>query len=459
MNRTISLLFAALLPAMQLAAQTAGDKGRAERTRVLGRELATFPPPSEVAAAAPAAPEEPTGALTLRAALTLVLAHNPELAAFSWRVRASEARVLQAGRWPNPEAELTLEDIGGSGEFSGIGQAQTTLELNQLVELGGKRAARVRETSLARDVTAWDYEAKRLELFTDTAQAFVQVVGAQEDLVLAKQAAGLAQQVLQTATRRLTAGSASPAEATKAKVALASAEIERGQARQRLEIARQQLAAQWGSVAPRFTMAEGALDVVERVPPLKDLLPHLTENPDLARWASELAQRRATIALEESRTIPNVTAGVGYRRLSGPDRNVAVVSLSVPLPLLNRNDGAILEARRRLAEGTEEQRAAEVRLTAALVATHWTLATTHDQVTALREQVLPNAKRAFETLTDGYREGRFSYLDVLDAQRTLIAARLQYVRVLVDYHMARAEVQRLTGEPLRGASEGERETP
>lgn len=62
--------------------------------------------------------------------------------------------------------------------------------------------------------------------------------------------------------------------------------------------------------------------------------------------------------------------------------------------------------------------------------------------------MLPGAKEAFDTLNEGYQEGRFSYLDVLDAQRTLIAARFQTVRALGAYHRSVAALERLVGAPI-----------
>jgi cobalt-zinc-cadmium efflux system outer membrane protein len=53
---------------------------------------------------------------------------------------------------PNPTASLELEDVAGSGEFDGVDSAQTTLLLGQLIELGGKRAARVDLASADRDL-------------------------------------------------------------------------------------------------------------------------------------------------------------------------------------------------------------------------------------------------------------------------------------------------------------------
>ena len=71
---------------------------------------------------------------------------------------------------------------------------------------------------------------------------------------------------------------------------------------------------------------------------------------------------------------------------------------------------------------------------------------------ALRSAVLPGAQQAFDAVTEGYRLGKFGFLDVLDAQRTLIAGGGQYLRALSDYHKAAADVERLIGTPLAGSA-------
>ena len=51
-------------------------------------------------------------------------------------------------------------------------------------------------------------------------------------------------------------------------------------------------------------------------------------------------------------------------------------------------------------------------------------------------------------MSEGYRFGKFGYLDVLDSQKTLFEAKGQYLDALADYHKAVADVERLIGEPL-----------
>ena len=94
-------------------------------------------------AAAPALAQSPLPAeLTLPQALQLALAHNPELAAVAAEIRIKDGDRRQAGLRPNPELSLELENFAGQGELRGADGAEATLQLSQLLELGGKRDRR-----------------------------------------------------------------------------------------------------------------------------------------------------------------------------------------------------------------------------------------------------------------------------------------------------------------------------
>ena len=136
--------------------------------RPLGSDLPVYRPPDD-RRLTPGVPtiEDPAGSISLRDALGLALMQSPELATFAWELRAREARLLQAGRPPNPVITTAVQDLGGSTGFTGAAdpiQSQTTIELSQLVELGGKRAARQRLAALDRDLAAWDFETARIEI-------------------------------------------------------------------------------------------------------------------------------------------------------------------------------------------------------------------------------------------------------------------------------------------------------
>jgi cobalt-zinc-cadmium efflux system outer membrane protein len=169
-------------------------------------------------------------------------------------------------------------------------------------------------------------------------------------------------------------------------------------------------------------------------------------NPDIARWATEKEQRGAASALQDAIRIPDPTFTAGVRRFRESGDSAFVAGMSIPLPLFNRNQGGILESRRRLAKAERESAAAEARVRVALAETYQALSTAVSEIDALKTTVIPGAQSAFEAASEGYRQGKFGYLDVLDAQRTLFEARGQYVSALATYHKAVADLDRAIGK-------------
>jgi cobalt-zinc-cadmium efflux system outer membrane protein len=345
-----------------------------------------------------------------------------------------------------------VENFAGSGELRGFDSAEITIHLSQLIELAGKRRKRTRVAALERDLTAWDYETTRVDVLTQVTQAFVAVLSAQENVRLQEELARLAQQVLTTVGERVKAGKVSPVEETRARVALSTSQIELERVQQALVSARHRLVAAWGSTVPTFTRAEGQLDAMAALPPARQLTERLAQNPDLARWVTEMAQRQAALDLEEARRVPDPTIGGGFRYVRETDDHAFVMGLSMPLPVFDRNQGNRLEARYRLAKAEAEQRVAIVQAHAALGEAYAALAAAYAAATALKNDALPEAQRAYDATSEGYRQGKFGFLDVLDAQRTLFEVRGQYIEALATYHQAVADVERLIGDRLQVVS-------
>lgn len=448
--RQHSVVLGALV-AVLLPGWTAVGWGQVVTPRPLGADLPVYRPAAG-AADQPVA-QNPSGPIGLRDAHALALMQSPELATFAWEVRAREARILQAGRPPNPVISAVVEDLGGGARVTGaegLVQPQTTIQLSQLIELGGKRAARERLAERTRDLAGWDYELARVDVFTRVARAFIDVLASQQAVALTEQTTRLVEAVHQTVGARVTAGVVSPIEETKAGIALAAVRIESDRATRTLQADRTRLAALWGGAAARFDAATGDLTVLPRVPAFDELRDRLAQNPELSRWATEIAQRDAALAVERSKRVPDLTVSAGYRRFTDIGSNAFLIGGSVPLPLFDRNRGGMQEAGDRLAKARAEEGAAQARVIAALADAYRALAGANDEVSALISHVMPGARSAFEAVSEGYRLGRFGYLDVLDAQRTLVSANAQYLRALSDLHKAAADVERLIGAPLAG---------
>ncbi|MBL7223238.1 MAG: TolC family protein [Candidatus Brocadiae bacterium] len=388
----------------------------------------------------------------MRQALTAALLGNPNLSAASWDIRAAEARALQAGLLPNPELEAEAEEMAGGGERSGVDAAEVSLVLSQPIELGGKRAKRVRTARLEGQLVGWDYKAERRGVLAATAKAFVGLLAAQERVRLTGELVRLSEHTYQNVTEKVRAGKVSKVEGDKAQVELAMSRIELVRAQHELTSRRAELAATWGSRSATFDRVMGQLDGAVHVPPFEQLIPLLTSHPRAARWPAEVEHREAKLAQERAARVQDITLSAGVQHFNEDDGHAFIVGIGVPLPLFDRNQGGIREAETELAKAHDERRAAQVELRSELVEAYERLTTAHAEATALKQEVLPAAQAAFDAAGEGYRQGKFGYLDVLDAQRTLFEARQKLIDALAAYHEASADVEGLIGQSLESAT-------
>lgn len=396
--------------------------------------------------------EEPKGVINLRQALSLALMRNHSLRAFAWEIRAREANALQAGLLPNPEASAEIENVQGTYPYNNYNRAETTLSLSQLIELGGKRRKRAKVAEFETVLAGWDYKTVRIDTFTAVTKSFVSALAAQEQLALAERLVQLAQKAFNTAAERVSAGKAPPIDATKAKVELSISQIKLRKAQAWVTAAYKRLAELWGSDKPAFEKVRGRLDAVEAIPPNERLVGLIERNPEIARWDEQLDKYRAAVALARAGRIPDLTLQGGVRRLEETEDTALVMGFSIPIQIFNRNQGAMREAHFNLAKAREQRQATISRIRSALAKSYQELSSGNSAALALRDDVLPGAKLAFDTANEGYREGKFSFLEVLDAQRVLFEVKSEFIDTLSAYHKAVADVERLIAGGINNSS-------
>lgn len=425
-----------------------GSFNAAEK-RPLGSDLDTFTPSEEQAEPA-AAPRkvEPTGEITLKDALAMALMYNPQLRAYSWEVRAADARRIQAGLSPNPELGVDMEGIGGTGERKGFRGVETTIFFSQEIETAGKRTKRETVAELDRKLSGFEYESRRLQVLTDTTQAFQAVLAAQQNEAIAEEMVEIAQQMLDTVSETVRAGKETPTEQSKAAILLSEAKIARKKRSRVLESASRRLAATWASESPKFTVAAGQLDHLIDVPPLESLADLLEKNPELEQSRLAVRRAKAALELEKARAVPNPAIAGGWQRLGEASESVIVAGIAIPLPISDRNQGGKLEAVYNLAKAKELLQATRAELRTELDEEYAKLLNGYTEASELAENILPASRSVLDAATTAYRQGKVNYLYVLDAQREFFKAQSRYVNALQFYKNAKAEIERLTGRPL-----------
>ncbi|MDT0136959.1 TolC family protein [Acidovorax sp. PRC11] len=396
--------------------------------QMLAAQPATISPP----AAADPAP------LTLSQAIAQALESNPEVAAATRQVQASEGQVLQGQARPNPELAYSLEDTRSQTRSQ-------SWQINLPIERGGKRDARTKAAQKAREQAQAELEEVKATLRANVVAAYFEALAARERLALAQDSVSLAKATTGNVSNRVAAGKVSPVEETKAKVAEAGVRVELAQAVSEERNAQTRLAALLGKAPASPLVLDGKAPSAPAVPAAQDLQALVSSSPTLVRARLEVDRRRALTAVEQSKTVPDVTVSLGVKRSNETQRNMALLGVSVPLPVFDRNQGNLLEALRLEDKARDELQAATLRVHSEIAQAREKAISVAAEIQALELEVLPGAKSAYDAAIVGFENGKFNFLEVLDAQRTYLAAKSQYLKAVAEAHRAAADMARLLG--------------
>ncbi|GGX17093.1 outer membrane protein CzcC [Pigmentiphaga litoralis] len=390
-------------------------------------------PPAQ--AASPLIPPEP---LTLAQALARASAGSFFLSAAARDIDIAEGEAIQAATRPNPEVGTSMEDTRSSSRI-------TTAQIGLPIELGGKRAARMTAADASRDLARAQFNVARAQLRAEVIGAFFAILIAQERIRLAQASVDLASQGARIAGRRVEAGKISPVEATKAGVEQANAELALAEGRAALQVARDGLVSLWGNAAMPFGDVGGVLDHLPERPSIEALLQALADSPDVVASQRESDRLRAQVDVERTRRYPDVTFNVGARRNNELGLTQAVVGVSIPIPVFDRNQGNLYQALSRADQARDQQQVLAARLGFELRRASAALTVSRESAGTLRTAILPAAQQAFDAATRGFEAGKFSFLEVLDSQRTLFQARARYLDQLANAYQAAATIDRILG--------------
>ncbi|WP_321884045.1 TolC family protein [Burkholderia cepacia] len=386
-------------------------------------------------------------ALSLSDALQIAAERSPLLASAREAANAAQGTQIQAGMRPNPNLSFLQESFKRADRTS-------TVLINQRIETAGKRGYRVDVATYGREASNAALDAQSATVRADVTRAFYGLLAAQRTLTVSEESASIAARSTDLVAKRVSAGKVSPVEETRARVSLASAQISLTRATTELSSARAQLVNALGGRWQGERASEAGFETLPVALPLAQLEGRLDDAP-LAREAlAKVHQSNARIALERARRIPDVTVSAGYKRVTtgGIPDNQAVIGISIPLPIFDTNRGAILEATHTAEKANADLDSMRLNQRQALAQRYAGYQSAVREARRLKDDVLPAARSALDAMSRGYALGKFQFLDVLDAQRTLFDTEARYIRALTDAHLAYGDLGRLVGTSLDAPS-------
>lgn len=383
--------------------------------------------------------------LSLRDAVTATLAQNPQLSSFQFRRQALEGELQTAALRPALRVGTTVENAAGTGDYSGTKSAEVTLALSSIIELGDKREARMGVVTERQQGLAVQQRIIELDLLSEVTRRFIDVATAQQQLGLRQSTLSLATETTASIKRRVDAGNTPDAELARAQANQSRTAIELKQAELNFDAARIKLSAMWGSTEPTFTSVNADLLSTGDSLPLNELLTQLSDSPDILLFANEARLKDAEVRLALSQRKADLEWNAGIRRLQASKDSAVVVGVTVPLFGSNRAAGEVATARANRLSVDNEREVALLQMRAQLVGLYQERQAAIFEIKSLRNDVIPQLKKAVAGTRAAFDKGRYGYLELSTAQRELLEAESALIDAAANAHLLRAEIERLSG--------------
>ncbi len=395
-----------------------------------------LPIPAAPPAASTVVTQSPT-ALTLAAVEALAVANNPTLVQARAQVDGTLGKALQAGLWPNPVLGYEAENIGTEGT---AGEFQGGFVRQEIVTAQKRRISREKYLARAR-AAEFVALAQQFRVTNDIRRMYWRAAGAARLVTVREQMVKNAEDRLVTTEELFNVGQANVVQVRQARVGLQRVKLDLQVAINDRDQARRELSALIGADLP-----PGPLDdpLDGPVPPLtweSSLAYVVSESPELREATAKLQGDRITVDRERRQPIPNVfvQAGPGYNFASKD--TVVNASLSLQVPLWDRNQGTIKQAQADLLRQQAEVRRVELRLGRDLALHFKQYLTALQHVESYRAEVLPEAEKAYQARLDAYKQRRETWPNVLDAQSELYMRQAEYVRNLVAWRESQTLIE------------------
>lgn len=379
-----------------------------------------------------------SGKVTRSKAIRHSLTYNPSLQALRAELRALEAEALQAGLRPNPELNLDVENFAGQGSTRGFNGSEITTAISQKFETASKRSKRTLVASLEAEALRARIRAEERETATAADNAFTGVLEAGALERVAEENLNKSRTQLDTINSMLEAGSSTRIDVNRAKIAVSEANETLDSARSAKATATAELARVLGAGSGKIDIS-GSLDEAPASPGSS-----IANHPALRAAALEYAGSEATYELEKSKRVSDVSIGGGIRESREIDETSAVVGISIPLPLFDRNQGNVAAAKERIGKAEAEGNATAGELRARLSTLTGELQSARSRVADLDTGTLTAARQALGDTETAYAAGKKSLLEYLDARESLFEIERRRISARADLLRASNSLHHLT---------------
>jgi cobalt-zinc-cadmium efflux system outer membrane protein len=384
------------------------------------------------------------GSLTLHDAQRVAGSRNPRLIELHSDIDARFLAAYDATLLPNPSLLLEVEEYP-LDEGGGFGDSQRGFGVGQAIPIGGRLGAAETVANTKRRVATVRYVLEHRRVMFEVKAAFWAVIASNREVELARETRDIAKELHDLTEHRFKAHAVPEMELLKAAVNLAMTEqaLRTAEAEQAVTLPR--LRTLLGDVNLPVDELLGVLSSSFQVPSMVELRQGVVdEHPAivLARSKEKLAETE--VALARAERTPDVRLDL-LLKWNPDDDKILEGGLAIPIPVFNHNQGRIAAAEIRVRQAGQRRHHATNEVLLSLEDAFTEFSSAHARVRRYESTVLPKAQEALKQTEQGYKAGKFTFLDVLDAQKTLAGARATALAALLELNLAVARLELITG--------------
>lgn len=394
-----------------------------------------------VASATPAQAPAQTRTVGVDEFVQFAISRNPRLVRATFAAEAARGRSVQAGLYPNPVLAVTGDELG---DRQGPGGIWTGPQLTQEIVTG-------RKLTLSQAVAAKEADRATLSILTER-YALVGAVRSQfyEVLSLRRRAEILAE-VVKLAEQAVTQSQTLFDAKLVPRLDVVQLEVELERFRAEFETVERELPAAYRRLAA--TAGDNRLPVLALAGSLDAPLPEydleqtretvISCHPEIRSAQVGIERAKFGLRRAQAEPIPNVTVSTGYVRQNQNRSSDWMVGVSVPVPLWNRNQGNVRAAQAEVGVAVQDVGRIENELADRVATAFRPYAAARKRAERYRDSLLPRAEETYKLSLEAFKGGQFEYLRVLQAQRAVAEARLEYNRALGEAWRAAADLSGL----------------
>ncbi|HEX3146630.1 MAG TPA: TolC family protein [Gemmataceae bacterium] len=362
---------------------------------------------------------------------------NPRLVRATLAIDAAKGRQVQAGLYPNPVLAVLADELGDRTAKDGIFSAQVSQE----IVLG--RKLRLSQAVVAHEIDQATLAllAERYALIGTVRANFYEVLALQRRAAILADVVKLAEAAAAQGQKNFDAKQVSRLDVIQLEVELERFRAEADAVERELPAAYRRLAAVVGD--PRLAIVPLAGSLEAELPEYdqdKTREVVLATHPEVRAAKVGIEKAQATYRRAEAEPIPNVTIVGGYVRQYETRSHDGRVGVSIPLPTFNRNQGNVSAALAEVGMAMQDVARAENVLAEQVATAFRTYSGSKQRAERYRTAIVPRAAETYRLSIEGFKGGQFEYLRVLQAQRAVAEARLEFNKSLGEAWRAAGEI-------------------